>query len=124
MKGVNHERFNTLTMTSISFYIVSLGLPCVDVIMFWLHGMFHTYLLPPDVDTKSRASRRLGFLGKIFYTVFTHRKILHNPVFWTMIYIVAYVRFETWWIAGGVLAIYLHIWTDALSTKVKRLNPF
>lgn len=125
MKGTHHEAFNVVTLTPLSFCLVSMGLPCVEVTLFWLHGMFHTFLITPDVDTHSRSTKRLGFLGWIIDKMFKHHGLLHNPLFWTLIYTVIYFRFQCeyslWWLSGGLTAIYLHIITDGISTRVKRV---
>lgn len=124
MKGTHHEAFNTITLTPFSFYLMSIGLPYMEVTLFWLHGMFHTFLVTPDNDIPSRSTKRLGFVGWIIDKMFKHHGLLHKPIFWTLLYMVIYLRYHVWWVSGGLTAIYLHIITDGISTRVKRIVPW
>lgn len=142
--GSFHEGFN-LALLSISFFaLLSAGLFLeatllffVECILFWVHGYFHTMYVNPDSDTKSNASKRLGKLGRVIDIMFPHRGLLHNPLFWVILYFLIgykiYIDYNyiIWWCLGGLEMIFSHLIVDGVSTrkrkflrKVKKVIPF
>lgn len=123
-----HTRINTLLLTGMALLFLDAGMSSPEEVAgFWIIGMFHTVLVSPDIDhKKSKPTRRMGLIGKITSAVFKHRGLLHNPYFWTVVYIGlhTYVSsmygYDAWWLCGGLLAIYIHIALDVISTGTKR----
>lgn len=103
--------------------------PVEEIAAFVLVGYFNTVFASPDIDhRKSRPTQNMKGVGWITSRLFTHRGLLHNPIFWTILYIgigvfVQYkYSYEVWWISGGLIAIYTHIILDCISTKTKRVK--
>lgn len=142
--GNFHEGFN-LAILSISFFaLLNAGfvlgtafLFFLECVLFWAHGYFHTMYINPDSDTNSNASKRMGKLGKAIDIIFPHRGLLHNPIFWVILYFLIgykiYIEYNyiIWWCCGGLLSIFTHLIVDKISTrkrkfwrKVKKVIPF
>jgi uncharacterized metal-binding protein len=131
--GNFHEGFN-LAILSISFFaLLSAGfvlgavfLFYAECVLFGLHGYFHTMYVNPDSDTKSNASKRMGKLGKLIDLIFPHRGLLHNPLFWVILYfLIGYeiyleYGYVMWWCLGGIEMILSHLIVDKISTGKKR----
>lgn len=125
-----HTRINFVLLSGCAGLLIRAGNYLeYEVALFWLLGMFHTIFMSPDIDhKKSKPTRHMGIIGRVTSSVFTHRGILHNPYFWTVIYFGLFIytqerfAYEAWWFCGGLLAIYIHIALDFISTKIKRIK--
>lgn len=123
-----HTRLSLLVVTAIAAcLVVNKAYPVGSVAGFWLFGFFHTVFASPDIDQpNSLPSRHMGIIGTAISKKFKHRGILHNPFFWTTFYAVVGIYiykkydYEAWWLTGGLIAIYVHIILDRVSTKIKR----
>lgn len=82
-------------------------------LLFISKWLWNTFLITPDIDTKSRPRKRLGFIGWIIDKMFHHRGWLHSPVFWVMLFAVEYY-FIGAWMLGGVIPVISHLITDKL----------
>lgn len=122
-----HTRISLLAVTAFAIYFLSINAhPWVEIIFFWIVGLFNTTCASPDIDhPKSRPTKHMGVVGTITSSLFTHRGLLHNPIFWTVLYIGIgfYIHqkynYEAWWLTGGLVAIYVHVILDETSTKAK-----
>lgn len=124
-----HTVINITLFSILAIYLSSHGYFWEEVVLFWIHSMFHT-AISPDIDhAKSKPAKMLGLLGKLT-SKFKHRGITHNPLVWSVLYggvfyyILKTYNYEAWWMTGGVLAIYSHIIVDKLTTGVKRATPW
>lgn len=90
--------------------------------LFSLDYYIHTIYLTPDVDTKSDARRKLGFIGKIIDWIFPHRGPTHSIILLSVIFGLLGYFIGTWFI-GGWLACMSHIVVDHISTGVKKIVP-
>lgn len=132
---MNYRAHTGLSIGAISFiaaYFFQLNnyLP-QEIILFWLMGVFHTIFASPDIDhPTSRPTKNIWIIGKITSKIFRHRGILHNPLAWTIGYFIlgCYIKvkynYEAWWFTGGLIAIYIHIFLDKMSTGIKRMIHF
>lgn len=128
MNYLGHTVINTAILSGVSGLLLSHGTYLGhEVALFWILGMFHTVYMSPDVDhPNSQPTKNMGFIGKITSRTFKHRGLLHNPLFWTAVYLALgiYIRntygYEAWWFSGGLIAIYTHVALDKLKTGVKR----
>jgi uncharacterized metal-binding protein len=98
-----------------------------ELMAFWIIGYFNTVFASPDIDhPDSTPTQNMGIIGWITSRVCSHRGILHNPWFWTLLYIVvgAYTyqkyNYVAWWLSGGLVTIYVHLVLDALKDKYKK----
>ena len=87
--------------------------------VLWIIG---TRYITPDLDTNSNPRKRLGLVGWIIDKLFHHRGMLHNPVFWAIVWVLG-VHFTGWWFTGLIVPQYIHILMDWVSTGVKRIVP-
>lgn len=142
--GNFHEGFN-LAILSISFFILfsagfALGaafLFFAECVLFLVHGYFHTMYVTPDNDTNSNSTKKLGKVGRVIDIIFPHRGLLHNHLFWIILYFLIgykiYIEYNyiIWWCLGGLEMILCHLIVDKISTrkrkfwrKVKKAIPF
>ena len=131
--GDFHEGFN-LAILSISFFALVSGGFVFDAtifffaecVFFWIHGYFHNFYVTPDSDKKSNSSKRMGKIGKVIDIIFPHRGLLHNPLFWVILYfLIGYkiyleYNYVIWWAVGGLEMIITHIIVDEISTGKKK----
>lgn len=103
--------------------------PHQEVALFWAMGYFNTVFASPDIDhPNSTPTKHMGAVGKATSKSFKHRGLLHNPYFWTILYIAIGIfvkiefSYEVWWLTGGLIAIYTHVVLDKCSTKAKRIR--
>ena len=123
-----HTLISLSVVTAAAAYFISIqSYPPTEILLFLAMGFFNTTCASPDIDhPNSRPTKRMGPIGTITSSLFTHRGILHNPIFWTVLYfgigLVVYQKYsyEAWWLTGGLVAIYVHVILDETSTKVKR----
>ena len=57
--------------------------------------------------------KSLGAIGWIINKIFGHRKTLHNPFFWIVLFGIEYY-FLGAWVLGGVFPVASHLVTDKL----------
>jgi len=111
MNGKNHERLNLIllipTITALGYYYLKSFAPGLFIIWWFVHTFYAT----PDLDTKSRPRKRLGLLGWIIDMIFGHRKTLHSPIFWGVIFAVEFY-FVGAWTLGGVVPVASHLIAD------------
>ena len=83
-----HTGISLSVVTCVAVYLAYLQTHVLyEVGLFWALGYFHTVYASPDIDhEKSRPTQNLGVIGKVTSKTFTHRKTLHNPYFWTILY--------------------------------------
>ena len=125
-----HTRISLGLVTAATIVLLCHGTyPQQEVALFWMMGYFNTVFASPDIDhPNSTPTRNMGAVGKVTSKKFKHRGLLHNPFFWTILYVAigALVQlefyYEMWWIAGGLIAIYTHVVLDKCSTKMKRIR--
>ena len=122
MKGKNHERAGKILLFFSSLFL-AVNHSLYEVLIWAAFVFLFTYYFTPDLDTKSRSRKRLGFLGWIIDKLFNHRGWLHSYFFWGVLFVPLYLVFG-WCSLGGLVAVYLHLVCDSLSTGFKRLNPF
>jgi len=122
MKGKNHERAGKILLFFSSLFL-AVNHSLYDVLIWAAFVFLFTYYFTPDLDTKSRSRKRLGFVGWIIDKIFNHRGWLHSYLFWAVLFVPLYLVFG-WCSLGGLVAVYLHLVCDGLSTGFKRLNPF
>jgi len=112
MNGKNHEAINKYALFPAIFF---LGYHHVDILfalLFIAKWIWNSYYFTPDSDTHSRATKRLGIFGWIIDKIFGHRKTLHNPFFWIILFGVEYYFFGSW-VLGGVVPVASHLVTDS-----------
>jgi len=126
MNGKHHEFVNylflILTLALLLTSSIITNLNTVHILLFtglWIIG---TRYITPDLDTNSKSRKRLGLIGWIIDKLFHHRGILHNPIFWAIVWI-AGVYFTSWWFTGLIVPQFIHIVTDWISTGFKRVVP-
>ena len=123
-----HTRLSLLVVTVLAIYFACAKLlTAFEVSAFWIMGYFNTIYASPDIDhKKSKPTQHMGAVGWITSRTFKHRGLLHNPVFWTLLYafIGYYIyneyAYEAWLLVGGLVAVYTHLLLDCISTKCKR----
>jgi uncharacterized metal-binding protein len=117
-----------MVVTALAIYLwyAAILVP-LEAIAFWLMGYFNTKYASPDIDhRKSTPTQNMGAIGWVTSRIFTHRGLLHNFLFWTVLYafIGCYVHneyaYEAWFLTGGLVAVYTHLILDFVSTKYKR----
>jgi len=115
MNGKNHERLNTLPLPLVALYLgyyhSGTLIECLFAAGFLASWWVHTKYITPDLDTKSRATKRLWVLGWVINKIFKHRGLLHSFFLWAVIFVVEYYCLG-WWTAGGVFPIVSHLVTD------------
>jgi uncharacterized metal-binding protein len=114
MEGKNHE---TLLELILPFICLFLGYIQADVILsiaFIILWKIGTYYITCDWDTKSRSTKRAGFIGWIFNRLFKHRGTLHSPVFWGVLGIAGYIL-AGWASTGLIIPQFVHIVADKLT---------
>ena len=126
MNGKHHEFLNYISLiAAISIILTSsivIHLKIQHLVYFSILWIIGTRYITPDLDTNSKSRKRLGFIGWIIDMLFHHRGMLHNPIFWVVIWILG-VYLTGWWFTGVIVPQYIHIITDWLSTGVKRVLP-
>lgn len=125
-----HTRISLMLITVLAIYFEYAGiLVPFEIVAFWIVGYFNTVYASPDIDhKKSKPTQNLGAAGWVTSRTFKHRGLLHNPLFWTLLYafIGYYIyneyAYEAWFLTGGLVAIYTHLLLDFVSTKYKRIK--
>ncbi|KKG35361.1 hypothetical protein DU52_15590 [Methanosarcina mazei] len=113
MNGKQHETLNLIALFPTLFLLGYYHAALTFSILFVLKWIWNTYYVTPDVDTHSRATKRLGLIGLIINKLFGHRKTLHNPFFWIVLFGIEYY-FLGAWVLGGVFPVASHLVTDKL----------
>jgi len=111
MNGKNHERLNILLLFPAIFFLGYHHLDIIFTLLFILKWFWNTYYVTPDIDTNSRPRKRLGVLGWIIDMIFGHRKTLHSPLFWAVLFAVEYYFIGAWTL-GGVVPVASHLIAD------------
>ncbi len=127
MNGDHHELVNYLLLPPVVILIIFISpifghITITQVLMFSILWITGTRYITPDLDTKSKSRKRLGVIGWIIDMMFHHRGMLHNPIFWGIIWILG-VYFTGWWFTGLIVPQFIHIVTDWVSTGFKRVVP-
>ena len=137
----SHDRINGLILSGIVAGLAYYHVSGWYVLAFAVAYLIGTYLVTPDLDLDSRIYKRWGWL-KIFWCpykeVFKHRQCSHHLIFGPLslvIYITVLIFIPVYYFkveipitfeyiliatAGLVLAIEIHIMTDAMSNILKR----
>ena len=88
--GETHEKMNLVAGAIIAMYLLLKNVfPAVNIVIIIVGLLIGTYYLNPDLDTGSRARKRWWIL-KFMWKPFNHRGILHNPLLWIGIFVLAY----------------------------------
>jgi uncharacterized metal-binding protein len=123
-----HTRISLLLVTVLAIYFAYAKiLTTFEVNAFWIMGYINTIYVSPDIDHQnSTPTQHMGMVGWLTSRIFTHRGLLHNPLFWTLLYafvgyyVYSEYAYEAWFLTGGLVAIYTHLLLDCVSTKYKR----
>jgi len=111
MKGKSHELINfsiLFLLVPILYYLDVGGIPLFS--FGWVIG---TLYLSPDLDADySRSLNRMGNLKYLFWFTTRHRGILHNPVFWSFLFLILVFLRHAWMGAGLFGAALVHIMVD------------
>lgn len=113
MNGKNHEALNFYALFPTLFILGYYHASIIFTGLFIGKWVWNTYYFTPDSDTHSRATKRLGIFGWIIDKIFGHRKTLHNPLFWVVLFGVEYYFFGLW-VLGGAFPVASHLLTDKL----------
>lgn len=124
-----HTRINIVVLSLLSYMLIISGAAMDFCVLFWSHGMFHTVYFSPDIDhQKSTPTKKLGVIGWAISRTFKHRGMLHSPLFWAGFYfIVCLIMYNSYgynscWMIGGLIAIYMHILVDRTSSEAKNIK--
>ena len=124
------EMPNAETHEKIGLGILCLGVPCLVfksdlsslyLVMISAEFWIGTYYINPDLDTNSRCRKRWRCL-KFIWKSFKHRGILHNPYLWITIFFVAKELDLEIWVIGIVASSLIHILTDMVGDKTRRIR--
>lgn len=113
MIGKRHETLNRIALLPTLFLLGYFHTSIIFTLLFVLKWIWNTYYFTPDNDTNSRPTKRLGVIGWIINKIFGHRKTLHNPLFWIVLFGVEYFTLGSW-VLGGVVPVASHLVTDKL----------
>ncbi|HZK72265.1 MAG TPA: DUF2227 family putative metal-binding protein [Clostridia bacterium] len=113
MKGINHEIVNLFLFIISTNYLSYLHVNYKSIIIFSVVFYIFTYFITPDVDMKSRPSKRLWVLGWIPRLLLKHRGISHSFIGWTVIFIVGYY-FIGFLVFGACIPVYSHLVLDSV----------
>lgn len=111
MNGKQHETINRYALLPAVFLLGNYQIGYILSGLFVAKWLWNTYLFTPDLDTNSRSRKRLGSLGWIIDKIFGHRKTLHNPLFWIVLFGIEYYIFGLWAL-GGVFPVASHLIVD------------
>lgn len=131
-------------MVMLPFIDYSVVITQVDIIVFTFMYVVGTLYLSPDLDIHSYPFQRWKILRYIwvpYQTIFSHRDVLHHPVFGPLLIlstlyllclpllilgeidVIHDIPFD-WMLYGGigyVVSFELHILSDVVGSKLKRL---
>jgi uncharacterized metal-binding protein len=132
MNGDKHELVNEIPLIVVIPYLIfnhmGSALELLFSIGFLVQWIIHTYYITPDLDIRSKSSRRMWIIGWITSRVFKHHGILHSNRFWVGWFTAEYIGFGygvlgksffsfesisiSWWVLGGIYPIWSHLFTD------------
>jgi uncharacterized metal-binding protein len=128
-----HQRINSTVLllvnaSALAWYKTAIPF---DYVVFTVAFILSSWILTPDLDTKSTPYYRWkGFklIWDLFHGVSKHRGILHNPILSPMIlcgpiYLIHYecnISIEFTWIYAGITAqVWIHIIADWYVSRKK-----
>ena len=115
-----HKRIGFLFLLISDMYLISNNYS-LQILAIWSAFFYlFTVVITPDLDTNSTPRKKLGVIGWIIDKLFKHRGALHSYILWAVLFIPIYY-FVGWACLGGLIAVYLHLVVDGVSTKVKKV---